>query len=190
MTCNPQTRITDQQQKFCVEYLKTFNGTQAYLLAGYKCSREVARRNASRLLTNADVQSHLQTLRDRTSKQAEVTLEQTLQAIATIAFSRFTDVASFGDEGLTLKNSSDLPEEILAAIESVTFTETTTESGVTVRKSLRLQNKMTALGFLADYFGIRDDFNKARATLKRYGLALVQDKNSELGWVLEKYVPE
>ena len=186
MAINPKVGLTDRQQKFCHEFMLDFNGTAAAIRAGY--SRKGAAATASRLLTNDKIQAYLSRLRDRTSRNAEVTLERTLEEISYVAFSRFTDAASFDNEGLTLKDSSGLPESVLAAIESVTFTETTTEWGVSKKKALKVHSKMAALGFLADYFGIRDDFNKARATLKRYGLALIQDDDCDLGWRLERYV--
>lgn len=44
---------------FADEYIKTGNATDAYIKAGYKCSRSVARRNGNRLLTNADIKSYI-----------------------------------------------------------------------------------------------------------------------------------
>lgn len=45
--------LTRQQEKFCQEYVVDYNGTQAAIRAGYK--ENSARKQGSRLLTNADI---------------------------------------------------------------------------------------------------------------------------------------
>lgn len=189
MTIDQSIGLTDKQAAFCREYLRDFNATAAYKRAGYTASESAARVNASRLLSNANVQGYLAGLRATTTERAEITLERTLEEIAKVAFSNITQALSFNDSGISLEDSTALPESVTAAIESVTFTETVTELGGSTKKALKMHNKMAALGFLADYFGIRDDFNQARATLKRYGLALVEDVDSDMGWRLDRYAP-
>lgn len=185
MTAN---RLTDKQQQFCREYLKTFNGTLAYQAVYRSKSANGAGAGACELLKNPKIQAYLSQLRDRISSKSEATLERTMQEISRVAFANITSVLTFDNGGVSFQDSDSLPDDITAAIESVTVNETQTESGVTRRQSLKMHNKMTALGYLADFFGIRDDFNKARATLKRYGLALVPD-TSEIGWKVEPYEP-
>ena len=189
MARDPSTGLTDKQRRFCEEYLKDFNATAAYCRAGYSGSEASMRSMASKLLTNANIQAYLSALRQSTAQRAEVTLERTLKEISRVAFSNITDALSFSDHGVEFKDSGALPSDVTAAIESVTWAETESEKSTTTRKSLKMHNKMTALGFLANYFGINDDFNQARGTLKRYGLALVEDVGSENGWRLERYDP-
>jgi phage terminase small subunit len=186
---DPKTGLTDKQRRFAEEYLKDFNGAAAYRRAGYTGSDSVSRASASKLLTNCNVQAYLSELRKATTNRAQVTLERTLEEISRVAFANITQVMSFNASSVTLEDSATLPDSITAAIESVTFVETESENSTNRRHAVKMHNKMAALGFLADYFGIRDDFNKARATLKRYGLALVEDLGSEHGWRLEKYDP-
>ncbi len=47
------TELNRQQELFCQEYVVDYNGAQAAIRAGYK--KENARKQASRLLTNADI---------------------------------------------------------------------------------------------------------------------------------------
>ena len=47
------TKLKRQQELFCQEYVVDYNGAQAAIRAGYKES--FARKQASRLLTNADI---------------------------------------------------------------------------------------------------------------------------------------
>lgn len=52
-------KLTPKQKLFADEYIKSGNATDAYVKAGYKCSRSTARRNGNRLLTNADIKSYI-----------------------------------------------------------------------------------------------------------------------------------
>lgn len=52
-------KLTQKQKLFADEYIKSGNATDAYVKAGYKCSRSTARRNGNRLLTNADIKSYI-----------------------------------------------------------------------------------------------------------------------------------
>ena len=181
--------LTDKQRRFCEEYMLDFNATAAYLRAGYKANAEAARRNASRLLTNSNVQACLEELRSESRRDAKITLEQTMQEIGRVAFGNITDALSFSPNGVVFQDSNQLDRSVTAAIASVAMTETEAESGVYRRQALKMHNKIAALALLADYFGVRDDFNKARATFKRYGLAILPDSESPTGWRLERYDP-
>ena len=122
-------------------------------------------------------------------KSQTVTEQRVLEEIAYVAFGRMTDVQEFSDCGLTLKDSKSLPDSVAAAIAEVKFSESFSEDGNdSTAKSVKMHNKIQALNLLAKYFGIDGDFNQARATLKRYGLALLPDEECSPGWRLEKHV--
>ena len=77
--------LSMKQEKFCLEYAKSGNQRQAYLLAGYKVnSDEVADAAASRLLRNVNVQARLAELAEE-AKNASIAdiveMQQTLTAI-------------------------------------------------------------------------------------------------------------
>jgi len=69
--------LNNKQKIFCREYVKNGNNaTQAYMKA-YKCSEAVARRNASRLLTNVDIQNYIKELQDKAeSKDIMTTIQK------------------------------------------------------------------------------------------------------------------
>lgn len=182
-----KSKITEKQKRFCEEYLVDFNASASYVRAGYNSKNPEV--SACILLKKPYIQSYLSTLRKRQTQDTEVTIERTLAEISRVAFSDVTKVLSFTDSSLTLENSKTLPRDVTRAIESVTFQESSSgEDGVTIKKSVKMHNKMAALNLLADYFGIKDDFNKARATFKRYGINMVEDLSSDVGWRLEPYV--
>jgi phage terminase small subunit len=77
--------LTDKQQRFITEYCIDQNGTQAYLRSGYKVSEEVAKVNASRLLTNANIRKAID---DRLAEMASkngITADYVLKGIKSIA---------------------------------------------------------------------------------------------------------
>lgn len=169
--------LSIKQKQFCLEYLIDFNATAAAVRAGYSSNSaaEIGHEN----LRKPQIQSHLSKLREATGITSSVTLERTLEEISYIAFARISDVLSFSDAGVVLKNSESLDDFAVAAIAHVKSTPASTLLG--------LHNKMAALTLLAKYFGIDSDFDQARAVLKRYGLALLQDDESDLGWRLDRH---
>ena len=77
--------LSVKQEKFCLEYAKSGNQRQAYLLAGYTVkSDEAADAAASRLLRNVNVQARLADLAEE-AKNASIAdiveMQQTLTAI-------------------------------------------------------------------------------------------------------------
>lgn len=188
----PKTgNLTEKQKRFYEEYLVDFNATAAYVRAGY--SAKSASTNAGKLLVNPVGQAYLSSLRKRQTEGTEVTIERTLQEISRIAFCDITQILEFDNESLTLKDSNKLPKDVTRAIESVSVQKTFgpgEDGGMSIKKSAKMHNKMSALNLLADYFGIRDDFNKARATLRRYGINMVEDSEQPLGWKIEPYIPD
>lgn len=55
--------LTDKQKRFCEEYIKDMNASDAYIRAGYKVKNaDVAKANASRLIANANVKRHIDEL--------------------------------------------------------------------------------------------------------------------------------
>ncbi len=55
-------KLTSKQQRFCEEYVKDCNGTQAAIRAGY--SPKTSKEQASRLLTYANVLNYIKELRE------------------------------------------------------------------------------------------------------------------------------
>lgn len=75
MALSPKHRV------FCEEYIKTWNATDAYLAAYPKSSRDAARRNGSRLMTNDDIRAEIDRhVAERTMPASEVLMRLTEQA--------------------------------------------------------------------------------------------------------------
>lgn len=76
-------RLTEKQRSFCEEYLVDFNATRAAVRAGY--SPRSAKQQGARLLTNADLHTHLTELMEARSRRTEITADTVLQDIREVA---------------------------------------------------------------------------------------------------------
>lgn len=81
--------MTRKQQRFADEYLVDLNGTRAYKAAYPSVKRdETARANASRLLTNANVQSYIQERMKDRQERTQIDQDRVLREVSEIAFDR------------------------------------------------------------------------------------------------------
>lgn len=85
----------DKQKMFAVYYLQRFNATWAYMKA-YGTNYETARRNASRLLTNADVQKLIAELKQQQLAQNHLTKSDLISELAKQAKVDLGDYIEFG----------------------------------------------------------------------------------------------
>lgn len=94
--------LSVKQEKFCLEYAKSGNQRQAYLLAGYNVkSDETADANASRLLRNAKVQERLAELAEEAKNASIADIVEMQQTLTKIIRQQLTEevivVESVGD---------------------------------------------------------------------------------------------
>ena len=94
--------LSVKQEKFCLEYAKTGNQRQAYLLAGYECkSDEAADANASRLLRNDKVKARLAELAEEAKNASIADIVEMQQTLTSIIRKQMTEevivVESVGD---------------------------------------------------------------------------------------------
>lgn len=77
--------LNNNQKKFCQEYLKVgMNGTKAYMNVYKRSTEESARRSASELLTNLDVQEYISKLQQKEEDKALVTVDEIITGIKKI----------------------------------------------------------------------------------------------------------
>jgi phage terminase small subunit len=93
--------LTTKQAQFVKEYLVDLNGTQAAIKCGY--SPKTAVKQASRLLTNADIKNAIQSEMDKRAKKTNITAEYVLNGIKdTIEKAQLNDRYSETLKGLEL----------------------------------------------------------------------------------------
>lgn len=151
--------MNPKQKRFCQEYLVDLNGTQAAIRAGY--SAKTATTIAAENLTKPNIRSEIQRLQAQQSQRVEVTADGVLKDLAAIGFTPITDVLTVADGKVTLLDSSQWSDDAHKAVENVRQSK----DGF----SLKMVNKLDALGKLGQHLGLFSDLNVALNTLSTYG---------------------
>lgn len=143
--------MTSKQKTFCDEYLIDLNATQAAIRAGY--SPKSAKEQGSRLLTNANVRTHIDKSLAERSKRTGVNADRVIQELAKLAFVNAPDVVD--TQNATVR--SDASKDDTAAIASVKVKITQGETSDTVEREIRLTDKIKALELLGKHLGMFTD---------------------------------
>lgn len=135
--------LTAKQVVFVREYMLDGNGTRSAIAAGYAPASAYV--TASQLLRNPHVAKALAERRTKAEAKSGVTRDRVLEEYRRIAFAKVSGVLSFGPDGVTVKSSDDLPEDILAAVSEVSEVRNA-DGSVSVR--LKFHGKDAALAGL------------------------------------------
>lgn len=76
------SKLNDKQKRFCEEYLKDMNGTQAAIRAGY--SEKTAKSIANENLTKPDIQTYIQELQEGIKKRNDISVDEIIQDLIEI----------------------------------------------------------------------------------------------------------
>lgn len=159
------TTLSNNQKLFCQEYLKCgMNATKAYMNV-YKCNKEeTARTNASRLLTNANIQEYIQELQSKVEDKAVVKIEDIVNELSVIAFGDRTEIAKvqtipvedeetgkvkYYKTHLDITDTNKLSENAKKIVSGYKMTQ----SGISIESC----DKMKALELLGKYLGMFKD---------------------------------
>ena len=66
-------KLAYKLEVYCQEYVSCLNQTLAYMKSHPDCTKESARRAASKLMTNADIQARIKELQEEQSKRYNIT---------------------------------------------------------------------------------------------------------------------
>lgn len=110
--------MKDRQERFCEEYLKDLNATEAAKRAGY--SKRTAHSSGPRLLENVDIKKYISKLKRKRSEKTEITAEKVLKEIAKMAFSNLADYIKISKDGTAEIDLRKLTREQAAALSEVT----------------------------------------------------------------------
>ena len=95
-------KLTNNQKRFCDEYLIDLNATRAYKTAYKSCKKdETARTNSSRLLTKANIKKYIQEQMKERGKRTEITQDKVLKELAKIGFANAADYAKVVEKEFT-----------------------------------------------------------------------------------------
>ncbi|MBF0213999.1 MAG: terminase small subunit [Magnetococcales bacterium] len=141
-----ERRLTKRQERFIEEYLFDFNITQAAVRAGY--SKVHAGRIGHENLQKVHIQSAIGNRQKQLVVSSGVTPERVVKELTKLAF---LEIDELFDAEWNIKNSAQVPEQVKAAITSVS--KTTSPSGNTTVK-VTLINKLGAIEALGRVLGI------------------------------------
>lgn len=141
-----------KHERFCLEYVKDLNATQAYIRAGY--SKNGADGSAIRLLGNARVRERVAELQAKITSGLEITAERVLRETARLAFS---DPRKFFHDDGRLKAITELDDDTAASLSSFEVVAKAVPGGEGVTEDVRkfrVWDKPSALGLLGKHLSL------------------------------------
>ena len=153
--------MTPKQKLFAEEYLKDLNATQSAIRAGY--SKKTAYAIGQENLKKPEIQKAIQELMNKRSKINEITADNVLKELASIAFADSTDYAKIKHKTVVndvtgekeevtyieFTDTDDLSEEQKKAISAIKYTR----NGIAVET----HNKLKALELLGKHLGMFEE---------------------------------
>lgn len=148
--------LSDKQTAFAEAYVRNGqNGTRAAIEAGY--SEASAANQAHRMMRNDEVRKAIDAGLAARRDSAEMLRAKIEAELVAIGMSDLRDIATWGDETLTLIASADISDEAAKALREVVATTTSTEHGTTNRLHVKQHDKLKALQLLAKMNGLVQD---------------------------------
>lgn len=171
-----EKKLTDKEKVFIEAYLVDFNGANAALTAGY--SPKTARQIAANLLSKVYIQDAIKIEVDKILANNRTLALRVVRECEKIAFGKISDIMEFDDNGVVLKSSSEIDT---STIESISFDENYTQTGVSRKKRVKQYSKEKALEILAKYttlytdaptidININTEDENVKAVLEKHGI--------------------
>lgn len=159
--------LTPKQEKFCIEYLKSGNASEAYRLSynAKKMSEQVINNEAKKLVDNHKIAVRLEELRKPVIQKTQLTLERVIVENMNVAF---FDIRTILDDDGAVKPVNEWPAAAGAAIASMEVLEQYEGSGkdrvfVGYLKKIKLVDKGGALDRLMKHLGGYEQDNKQKS---------------------------
>lgn len=131
--------LTDLQRRFCHEYVKDLDRARACMRSGYKVTNlNSAYVQGSNLLKNTKVCEYLGELLNLSDISV-------ISEIVKIAFASITDVISYEQGALKIKDTSRWSARAVASVKSIKVTETEFNGTITRSTTVTMHDKMSAL---------------------------------------------
>ena len=164
---NKTMELSHKHKAFINAYLKdpARNASKAYKKIYPRVNNETARRNASRLLTNAHISAFIESIEKKTTEKVELDLVWVKEKLKRFSNAKVTDYFEIKGKKLILKNLNNLPAEIIDCIQEVRQTK----DGVVIKlvdKKSSVTDIGRTIGAFSDNLNI-SGFTLAQAIKKR-----------------------
>ena len=133
------SELNAKQRRFCKEYVIDLNGTQAAIRAGY--SKKTAGSQSFDLLKKPEIQAKIKQLEKTVAERLGITHESVLKELKKLAFSDMRKLTKWGENGVTLIDSSQIDDDSAACVAEVSQTITKDGGGI----KFKLHDKKGAL---------------------------------------------
>lgn len=158
-------KLTIKQEKFCNEYVRTGNASEAYRLAYSSENMKMAtiNNNAYKLLLNNDILTRIKEIQDEIAERNKISIDECVSLLAKMA--RF-DIADVYDENGDLKPIKEIDKDSRISIEEVnteSYFDKSNKNNVLVKK-LKVGNKKTAIDMLMKHLGGYEKDNNQKST--------------------------
>jgi phage terminase small subunit len=141
-----------RHERFCQELVKGASQTDAYLAAGYRCTKETARRRGSELVTKRDILVRVAALKLAAAERAEVDAAWVLRELKQIAGSSVAEYRVGADGEVEVTGGGPEPIRAVASVKRRVKVDANGRS--VVWTELRLWDKVRALELLGKYLGL------------------------------------
>ena len=153
--------LSDKRKRFCEEYVKDPNGSEAAIRAGY--AKKTCRQSAHEILTIPDAIDYIEKIQAKIAKRNKITIDELIQDLAEI---KNINIVDLYDENGFLKELHELPKEFTKCIQEITETKMKygkdTEKAVT---KVKFYSRLDAIEKLAKHLGFYErDNEQKRAT--------------------------
>ncbi len=149
-----------KHERFCKEYVKDLNATQAYIRSGYE--KKGAKENASRLIANDNIKTRIIELQSKISERLEIKADDIAREFMRLGFHNIQD---FLDEDGNITNLSKLPRSVTASVSSIKNTLLKTlkdDIGTIISTEIKFHSKERALESLGKHIGWFNEDNKQK----------------------------
>lgn len=118
--------LTEQQERFCLEMVRSPSAAQAAIRAGYAAgsARQIAHDLLYDKKCSPAIRRRVAALVQALEDEAGVTQRRLETELAAVAFSDLRDVVEFGPDGLTVRDWKELPPDAAASLSEVKCDET------------------------------------------------------------------
>jgi phage terminase small subunit len=150
-----------QWEQFCQTYLITNNGAEAARVAKY--SLKGVNGTGSRLLANVSIAGRIAYLKGQLAKKSDIDAQRVINEYSKIAFA---NIQQFLDSKNQVRDISELPADVAAAVESIQIDirHDTVGPGHTEKVKFKLCSKLGALNDLARHLGLFEKDNDQSRT--------------------------